>query len=164
MFKSYETPLPAFSYLGGDRGIGLLESALALPRQTFAGKALYRTVFDKAAVLMRSIIKNHPFVDGNKRIGVSTAALFLVMNGRILFVPPLQLVDYALQIASEDSTLDWPEISAWLKTRCPYVWDLIRQGRPSEEDLSLIGSQLLSKLNDTQIAELLAKVYENNDP
>lgn len=57
---------------GGTRGIrdrGLLESALARPFQTFDNKDLYPTIVKKAAALIESILRNHPFVDGNKRIG-----------------------------------------------------------------------------------------------
>ena len=163
MFDDYDNSLPAFTFLGGDRGIGLLDSALSLPRQTFDGKPLYRTVFDKAAVMMRSIIKNHPFVDGNKRMGVSTAALFLFMNGRLLFVPPSQLVDYALQIAVKDSPLDWPEISAWLKTRCPYVMDISREGRPGTRTLARVDPQLYRTLEDPELAEHLRRTYSGFD-
>jgi len=50
-YPDYPDPMPDFIYLDGDRGKGMLESALARPRQTFGGKFLYKTVFDKAAVL-----------------------------------------------------------------------------------------------------------------
>jgi death-on-curing protein len=163
MFEDYDSSLPAFAFLGGERGAGLLESALALPRQTFDGKPLYRSVFDKAAVLMRSIIKNHPFIDGNKRMGVSTAALFLLMNGRLLFLPPSQLVEYALQIAAPDSPLDWPEISRWLRVRCPYVQDVSRLGRPGEWEVTSAIPEMLKKLEDPTLASRLRETYEGFD-
>lgn len=156
MFDDYDSALPAFAFLGGERGIGLLESALALPKQTFDGKPLYRTIFDKAAVVMRSMIKNHPFVDGNKRIAVATTALFLYMNGRLLFVPPRQLVDYALQVAVKDSALDWPEISAWLKVRCPYIRDVIHYGRPGFSG----GLPMYRHLDYPELSKLLRETYE----
>ncbi len=56
---------------GGSDGIrdeGLLESALARPYQTFGGNDLYQTIYEKAAAIMESVIINHPFVDGNKRM------------------------------------------------------------------------------------------------
>jgi death on curing protein len=53
----------------GVRDLGGLESALAQPLMTFGGKDLYPTLTDKAAALAFSIIRNHPFVDGNKRVG-----------------------------------------------------------------------------------------------
>ena len=106
---------------------------------------------------MRSIIKNHPFVDGNKRIGVSVTALFLFMNGRVLFVPPDHLVDYALQIAQPESSLDWKDISAWLKVRCPYVRDVVLHGRPrNPQSLPLV----YEHLNYPELADFLASAYE----
>lgn len=69
IFGRYEPTLPAFALFGGEReGGGLLDSALALPRQTFGGRALYPRIYDKAGALLRSLIKNHPLVDGNKRM------------------------------------------------------------------------------------------------
>jgi death-on-curing protein len=53
----------------GIRDLGLLESAIAQPRMTFGGEELYPSLFEKAVALGFSIIMNHPFIDGNKRIG-----------------------------------------------------------------------------------------------
>src|SRR5579864_4580893 len=57
---------------GGIRDLGLLDSALAQPKATFGGSDLHATVVDKAAALCVSLVQNHPFVDGNKRIGHAT--------------------------------------------------------------------------------------------
>ena len=78
--------MPDFQYLGGEHGRGLLESAIFQPRQTFNGRFLYRTVFDKAAVLLYSRIKDHPFVDGNKRMALTAVTVFLTLNGYV-FTP-----------------------------------------------------------------------------
>ncbi|MCH8745581.1 MAG: type II toxin-antitoxin system death-on-curing family toxin, partial [Chloroflexi bacterium] len=53
------------------------------PSQTFDGRYLYRTLFDKAAILLFSMIKDHPFVDGNKRAALTTVATFLTLNGYV---------------------------------------------------------------------------------
>ena len=58
-----------------------LESALTQPQMTFGGEDLYPTLVDKAAALGYALIKNHPFLDGNKRTGFIVAALFLELNG-----------------------------------------------------------------------------------
>jgi len=79
--------MPAFQYLGGDYGKGLLESALFQPAQTFDGRFLYRTIFDKAAVLLCSVIKNHSLVDGNKRTALTTMGVFLALNGYFFEAP-----------------------------------------------------------------------------
>jgi len=65
----------------GIRDIGKLESAIAQPRMTFGGEELYPTIAEKAVALGYSIIKNHPFVDGNKRTGHAAMEVFLVLNG-----------------------------------------------------------------------------------
>jgi death-on-curing protein len=65
----------------GLRDLGLLEAALSQPRQTFAGEDLYPTIIAKAACLDFSLITNHPFVDGNKRIGHAATEVMLMLNG-----------------------------------------------------------------------------------
>ena len=95
-YPDYPDPMPAFQYLGGAHGKGLLESALAQSRQTFAGRYLYRTIFDKAAALFRSMIKNHPFVDGNKRMALTTLAVFLTLNQYIFCAPRDEAVERSL--------------------------------------------------------------------
>ena len=75
---------------GGSTGIrdfGLLESALAQPLMTFDGDDLYPTIIEKAAALCFSVVKNHPFVDDNKRIGHALMETFFVLNGREITAP-----------------------------------------------------------------------------
>ena len=65
----------------GIRDLGLAESALAQPQMSFGGDELYPTLADKAAALCFSLVLNHPFVDGNKRIGHAAMETFLILNG-----------------------------------------------------------------------------------
>ena len=65
----------------GVRDVGLLASAVARPQATFDGADLYPDLFEKAAALMDSLTRNHPFVDGNKRTAIAAAALILRQNG-----------------------------------------------------------------------------------
>lgn len=68
---------------GGKTGIrdqNLLLSALAQPYSAFEGRFLHKTIFDKAAAYLFHICQNHPFIDGNKRVGAVSALLFLSMN------------------------------------------------------------------------------------
>ncbi len=65
----------------GIRDIGALESSIAQPEMTFNEKDLYPLLIEKAAVLACSLIKNHPFTDGNKRIAHAAMEVFLLMNG-----------------------------------------------------------------------------------
>jgi death-on-curing protein len=64
----------------GIRDLGMLESAVAQPAMTFGGQDLYASLADKAAALGFSLVMNHPFVDGNKRIGHAAMETFLVLN------------------------------------------------------------------------------------
>lgn len=70
----------------GVRDVGLLESALARPVTAFAGVELYPTLWEKAGALTHGVIKNHPFVDGNKRTAMVLGVTFLLMNGYMLEV------------------------------------------------------------------------------
>jgi len=65
----------------GLRDLGALESALAQPRMTFGGADLYPTLVEKTAAFGFSLIQNHPFVDGNKRVGFAAMNIFLKRNG-----------------------------------------------------------------------------------
>ena len=72
---------------GGDRGLrdrGMLESAVAMPQSTFGGSDLHPGLADKAAAYHFHLCSNHPFVDGNKRVAVAAAELFLLINAREL--------------------------------------------------------------------------------
>ena len=63
------------------RDIGLLESAAARPQTTIFGKDAYKTFEEKAAALMHALARNHPLIDGNKRLAWSTTRIFCLMNG-----------------------------------------------------------------------------------
>ena len=65
----------------GIRDINLLSSALAMPRATFDGKYLNKDLFEMAAAYAYHLCQNHPFVDGNKRVGLVAALVFLEFNG-----------------------------------------------------------------------------------
>lgn len=105
--------MPDFAYLGGEQGKGQLESALTAPRQTWGGVYLSRTVFDKTAVLFRSVIKNHPLVDGNKRLGLTCAFVFLLANGYFFWMPRAEAVAFAVDVA--EGSLDAAEIARRLR-------------------------------------------------
>lgn len=95
----------------GLRDLGLLESALAQPRQTFAGQDLYPSLVDKAAAAGFSLINNHPFIDGNKRIGHAVAEAMLMLNGFELSAPTDEAEAEILAVAagqrSREESLAW---------------------------------------------------------
>lgn len=97
----------------GVRELGLVESAVARPQSTFGGEYLYQSIFDKAAALLQSLLKNHPFVDGNKRTALSSAALFLKKNGYKLVNHHKEEVEFAVMV--DNSNLTVKQISEWLK-------------------------------------------------
>lgn len=115
MYPDYPDPMPAFQYLGGDYGRGLLESALAGPQQQFAGRYLYRTIYDKAAALFRSLILNHTLLDGNKRLALTSVAIFLTLNHVVFYVPRDEAVAFALKVAASVPNVPLKEISKWLR-------------------------------------------------
>lgn len=101
---------------GGSHGVrdeSRLQSVLAAPAQEAFGEPLYATDFEKAAVYLRNIIADHPFVDGNKRTAVTAAVIFLTRTGNALQATPKELEDFAVRVAVEH--LDIPIIAAWLK-------------------------------------------------
>jgi death-on-curing protein len=65
----------------GIRDLGALDSALAQPQATFGGQDLYPDLIEKAAALCFSLVQNHPFLDGNKRVGHAAMETFLILNG-----------------------------------------------------------------------------------
>ena len=101
---------------GGSAGIrdaGLLSSALGRPRNKRAYGAS-ATLFDLAAAHGVAIVKNHPFIDGNKRVALMVMYLFLETNGYLLNAPEVEAVDVMLRLAAGE--LDEKGLSRWLKT------------------------------------------------
>jgi death-on-curing protein len=102
---------------GGAEGLmhlPALESALAQPQMTFGGEELYPTLVDKAAALGYALIKNHPFLDGNKRTGHAAMEVFLVLNGYEIRATIDEQEHVILQVAA--SEIDREEFTAWLRT------------------------------------------------
>ena len=90
---------------GGIRGIrdvGLLEMAINSPYISFDGEDLYKTVEEKAKQLCNSLIRNHPFLDGNKRIGILAMLVFLDLNEKKVSVTNEEIVSLGLGIAKEN--------------------------------------------------------------
>ena len=101
---------------GGTKGVrdmNLLESALNRPYQTFDGAELYGTPTEKAASIIESIVKNHPFIDGNKRSGYVLGRLRL-MNENIDFVAEQsQLYQFVIQVSTGE--LNYEQIKEWIQ-------------------------------------------------
>ena len=95
----------------GLRDEGLLESAVYRPQASFGGRDLYSDLFSKTAAMGYSIISNHPFVDGNKRVGFEAMRLMLRLNGYDVRAPQEAKFAFAMDVAkgklSEQAMADW---------------------------------------------------------
>lgn len=109
-----EELLARFGGLEGVRDEGLLDSALARPKNSF----LYESpsLFELAAEYALGLVKNHPFLDGNKRIGFMAAYIFLGANGHELDASEPETVLNTLALAAGEIGAD--EYAAWLKKSC----------------------------------------------
>lgn len=95
------------------RDDSLLESAINTPFQTYVGEELYPTLLDKASRLCFGLVKNHPFVDGNKRIGTHAMLVFLAINDIDLKYTDTELIELILSVAS--GTQSDSDILQWLQ-------------------------------------------------
>ncbi|HEY0606987.1 MAG TPA: type II toxin-antitoxin system death-on-curing family toxin [Herpetosiphonaceae bacterium] len=90
-----------------------LQSALAAPRQSMFGEELQPTIWDKAAILLTKLIKNHPFYDGNKRIAFIAVQEFLRRNGWDLDLPLKEAAPFTTGIAA--GRVDAQGVVEWLQ-------------------------------------------------
>jgi death on curing protein len=93
---SFVEPIPDYE----TRFPGKIDSILEMPRQQSFGKDLYPTIYDKAACYFFFIIKNHPFLNGNKRIAIVTTYVFLRLNDIVLDAPDDKVYDFALSVSA----------------------------------------------------------------
>lgn len=108
----HQMQLNAFGGSHGLRDIGLLQAAVMRAQATFDGVDLYKTIFDKAAALVHSLLMNHQFVDGNKRTAMFSMMTFLELKGYQFVAEQKEIVNYALYIETSQPEIE--EISAWL--------------------------------------------------
>lgn len=103
---------------GGSRGLrdrAALESAVARPQMTFGGEDLYPDVASKAAALLHSLVQNHPFMDGNKRVGAHALILFLLANAHEPDFTAPELTEMTLAVARGE--LGPEAIAIWIRQR-----------------------------------------------
>jgi death on curing protein len=102
---------------GGSQGVrdmGLLKSAVAMPAATFGGRLLHVDIYEMAAAYVFHLVQNHPFVDGNKRVGAVAADVFLALNGIELVADEESYALLVLSIARGD--LAKPEIADFFRS------------------------------------------------
>ena len=111
----HENLIQQFGGIAGIRDENLLDSAIETPFQTFFLKDLYPTLIEKAARLAYGLIKNHPFLDGNKRIGAFAMETFLKVNNFKLNCSNDELIKIILGVADNSITyenfLNWLEVN-----------------------------------------------------
>ena len=113
VLQLHDALLEEFGGTAGVRDDGLLESALNAPFATFGGQYLYPSVQAKAAQLGFGLVCNHPFVDGNKRIGMYVMLSFLEVNGIRLDCTNDEVVEVGLAVAS--GAMDYEALLAWVR-------------------------------------------------
>ncbi len=100
----------------GVRDLGLLKSALAMPQASFSGQYLHPTLHEMAAAYLFHLTQNHPFLDGNKRMGLAAAIAFLGLNDTWVESDPAELLEMVLSVAR--GQIGKPEIAVFLRDRC----------------------------------------------
>jgi death-on-curing protein len=115
VLRLHEKLIAAFGGAKGLRDAGALESAVARPQQTFAGEDLYPDTAAKAAALMHSLVMNHPFIDGNKRVGAMAMELFLIANRFELAAADQEIETVTLAVARGE--LEAEALAIWLRQR-----------------------------------------------
>ena len=100
----------------------------------------YRGVFEKAGALLRSMVKNHPYVDGNKRLGLAATFFFLGLNGRILVVPNDEMVAFATELAA--TQMEWRAVARWIRSRSIRLEDIPAASELPPDTRDLLGSRV----------------------
>jgi death-on-curing protein len=104
LLESHTEQIAAYGGSEGLRDLGLLESALAQPQATLEGEYLHRDLFEMASAYLFHLVRNHPFIDGNKRVGLEAALVFLEINGITVNATDDDFVELVLQTARGEST------------------------------------------------------------
>jgi death on curing protein len=115
VLRLHEKQIARFGGSGGLRDAGSLDSAVTRPQMTFGGEDLYPDAAAKAAALMHSLVMNHPFIDGNKRVGAMAMELFLTVNALVLDAVDEEIEAVTMAVARGD--LEAEALAIWLRQR-----------------------------------------------
>lgn len=115
VLELHQRQIRVFGGAAGLRDRDAVEAAVARPQMTFGGEDLYPEVADKAAALMHSLVMNHPFVDGNKRVGAHACILFLLANDVEPLFSPAELTEITLAVARGEVNAE--ALAIWLRQR-----------------------------------------------
>ena len=100
LLESHAEQILAYGGADGIHDMRLLKSAAAQPAANFDGQFLHADLYEMAAAYLFHIVSNHPFVDGNKRVGLEAALIFLELNGLSVETTDEELVELVLQVAT----------------------------------------------------------------
>ena len=100
MLQIHQDQIARYGGSHGVRDMGLLESAVAAPAMTFGGQFLHEGIFEMAATYLFGLVMNHPFIDGNKRVGTAAALAFLLLNGVKIKEDEPAFADLVLAVAT----------------------------------------------------------------
>lgn len=99
VLEIHEDQIARYGGIRGVRDLGLLQSAIAQPSSTFDGQFLHADLFEMAAAYLFHLVQNHPFLDGNKRVGAASALVFLLLNDVQISASEDDLVTMVLNVA-----------------------------------------------------------------
>ena len=116
ILESHQNQIETYGGSHGIRDVGLLESALAQPEASFGGQYLHADIFEMAAAYLYHLVMNHPFVDGNKRVGLEAALIFLEINDKSLIANDDELVDLVLKTTA--GQIGKREIAEFFRSHC----------------------------------------------
>jgi death-on-curing protein len=116
IIESHQNQIDTYGGSHGIRDIGLLESAIAQPEASFGGQYLHADIFEMAAAYIYHLVMNHPFVDGNKRVGLEAALIFLEINDKSLIANDDELVDLVLKTTA--GQIGKREIAEFFRSHC----------------------------------------------
>lgn len=116
IIESHQNQIETYGGSHGIRDIGLLESAIAQPEASFGGQYLHADIFQMAAAYIYHLVMNHPFVDGNKRVGLEAALIFLEINNENLSASDEELVDLVLKTTA--GQVGKREIADFFRSHC----------------------------------------------
>ncbi len=116
ILESHQNQIDTYGGSHGIRDIGLLKSAIAQPEANYGGQYMHADIFEMAAAYLYHLVMNHPFVDGNKRVGLESALIFLEVNDALLDANDDELVDLVLKTTA--GRVGKPEIAEFFRTHC----------------------------------------------
>lgn len=113
VLEIHQDQLARYGGGSGIRDIELLKSALGMPAATYGGEYLHTDVYEMAAAYLFHLVKNHPFVDGNKRVGAVAALVFLSLNGYDFDAPEDNFAEMVLSVARGE--IDKAEVAVFIR-------------------------------------------------